>query len=288
MKQSLFTKTLATVLLFAVGVGSASAVTLKQIKHRGYARVAVANEIPYGYVGAEGKPEGPGPLVAEHVLKALGVKDIQWSVTAFGSLIPGLKANRFDMTAAEMAILPQRCREVIYSAPNTTYGEGLLVKKGNPDNLHGYEDFAKMPDTKVAIMAGADQLDMLHNLGVPDSQIVTIQNNADAISTVATGRAAAYAATGLTAEKLAEKSDKVQLAEPFHDPVIKGKEVRSWGGFTFNKDSKSFRDAFDKELEKFKKTDQWKSILSKYGFSKEDIDQSFKKTTKELCSQTSQ
>ena len=284
MRQNTLLKAVATVLLFAVGVGSASAVTLKEIKDRGYARVAVANEIPYGYVGAEGKPQGPGPLVAQKVLEELGVTDIQWSVTAFGSLIPGLKANRFDMTAAEMAILPQRCDQVIYSAPNTTYGEGLLVKAGNPKDLHGYGDFAKMADAKVAIMAGADQLDMLHELGVPDSQMVTIQNNADAISTVATGRADAYAATGLTAAKLAEKSDKVKLADPFHDPVIKGEAVRSWGGFTFNKDSADFRDAFNEKLKEFKKTDEWKSILSKYGFSTTDINQSFEKTTSELCS----
>jgi len=284
MKRNVIISTLSTVLLFAMGVGSASAVTLQQVKDRGYARVAVANEIPYGYVGAEGKPEGPGPLVAEHVLKQLGIDDIQWSVTAFGSLIPGLKANRFDMTAAEMAILPQRCQQVIYSEPNTTYGEGLMVKHGNPKNLHGYADFAKMSNAKVAIMAGADQLDMLHKLGVSDSQMVTIQNNADAISTVATGRADAYAATGLTAAQLAQKSDKVQLVDNFDDPVIDGKPVRSWGGFTFNKDSEDFRDAFNKELVKFKKTDEWRNILAKYGFSSTDINQSLKKTTEELCS----
>ena len=133
-------------------------------------------------------------------------------------------------------------------------------------------------------MAGADQLDMLQKLGVPQSNMVTINSNADAISTVSTGRAAAYAATGLTASHLADKSDAVELADPFQDPVIDGKEVRSWGGFTFAQDSKDFRDAFNKELEKFKKTDQWKQILKKYGFTPADIKGSFEKTTEELCS----
>src|SRR3546814_6251206 len=97
------------------------------------------------------------------------------------------------MVAAEMAILPQRCKEVLFSDPNSSYGEGLLVAKGNPDNVHTYQDFAKS-DKKIAIMAGADQLEMLQALGVPADRMVTISNNADAISTVSTGRASAYAA----------------------------------------------------------------------------------------------
>jgi polar amino acid transport system substrate-binding protein len=235
-------------------------------------------------VDASGNATGAGPDVAKAVLKKLGIDEIQWVVTSFSSLIPGLKANRFDMAAAEQAILPQRCEQVAYSTvPNSSYGEGLMVQKGNPKDIHGYADFAKNKDLKVAIMAGADQLDMLQKLGVPQSQMVMINNNADAISTVATGRADAYAATGLTAKNLADKSDKVTLAEPFNDPVINGKEIRSWGGFTFNKGSDDFRKAFSEELKKFKQTDEWKNILEKHGFTEADIKGSFKHTAAELC-----
>lgn len=261
---------------------TASAVSLKEVKKRGFIRVAVANEIPYGYMNASGKAEGAGPMVATHVLHEMGIKNIQWVVTQFGSLIPGLKAGRFDMVAAEMAVLPQRCKQVLYSTPNTTYGQGLLVAKGNPDNVHSYGAFAKN-GKKIAIMAGADQLGMLQKLGVPESNMVTISSNADAISTVATGRAAGYAATGQTAAHLASKSDKVQLAEPFHDPVINGKEQRDWGAFAFAKDSMSLRNAFNKKLEAYKKTQAWKDTLAKYDFTPTDIAKSSTKTTKELC-----
>ena len=265
--------------VFAV---SASATTLQEVKEKGFINVAVANEIPYGFVNAKGEAEGAGPAVAAEVLERMGIDEVQWVVTQFGSLIPGLKAGRFDMVAAEMAILPARCKAVIYSEPNSSYGEGLLVQKGNPHDLHGYKQFAK-GDMKVAIMAGADQLDMLQKLGVPESNMVTINSNSDAISTVSTGRAAAYAGTGLTASNLAEMSDAVVLADPFEDPVIDGHEVRSWGGFTFANSSKEFRDAFNAELTKFKQTEDWKKILQKYGFTPADIQGSFAKTTEQLC-----
>lgn len=230
-----------------------------------------------------GEAKGVGPDVAKHIAQALGIKKIEWSTTNFGSLIPGLQANRFDMVAAEMAILPQRCEQVLFSEPNSSYGEGLLVAKGNPKNIHDYASFAKSGN-KIAIMAGADQLDMLQALKIPESQIVTISNNADAISTVATGRADGYAATSLTVGELAGKSDKVEPAANFVDPVIKGAPVRSWGGFVFSKESESLRDAVNTELAKFKKTPEWEKIMTQYGFSAEDSKGSFTKTTAQLCS----
>jgi len=273
--------TLAATLLATTAV---SAVTLQEIKDRGYIRIAVANEIPYGYMDPSGEAKGAGPDVAKAIVEKLGISadDIQWVVTSFSSLIPGLQANRFDMTASEMAIRPERCQKVIYSEPNTSYGEGLLVATGDPKGVHTYSDFAKS-GMKVAVMAGADQLNMMQALGVPEENIVTIASNSDAISTVSTGRADAYAATGLTASSLASKSDKVELAADFVDPVVDGKEVRSWGGYNFNSDSTDLRDAFNKELVAFKATDAWSGILSGYGFTPADIAGSMATTTEKLC-----
>lgn len=261
------------------------AADLAQIKQRGPLHAAVANEIPYGYMDLNAKARGVGPDVAKHIAEKLGIPKIEWSTTSFGSLIPGLQAGRYDMVAAEMAILPQRCQQVLYSEPDSSYGEGLLVAKDNPKNLHDYEGFAGSGH-KIAIMAGADQLEMLQALKVPASHIVTIASNADAISTVATGRADGYAATSLTVGELAAKGrGKVEAAHPFQDPVVDGVPVRSWGGFAFAKGSEALRDAFNQELATFKQTDAWKKIMSDYGFSDEDAAASFKRTTAELCAQ---
>src|SRR5699024_5195355 len=259
------------------------AVTLDQIKDRGYVRIAVANEIPYGYVDVGGNAKGAGPDVATAVLKNMGIEDIQWTVTDFGSLIPAVKANRVDMVAAEMAILPQRCEAVDYSAPNSTYGEGLMVAKGNPKDIHSFEEFAERDDLTVAIMSGADQLEYMQALGVPQSQMIMVNANTDAIAAVATGRADAYAATGLTAYNLSQKSDKVQFVDNFEDPVIDGEVVRSWGGFVFDESSDEFRKAFNEALKEYKKTDEWAETLHSYGFNKTDTQASFEKTTEELC-----
>lgn len=284
MKITVKTCLLAVAAVGTLALGAASqAADLAAIQKSGTIRIAVANEIPYGYMDLNGEAKGVGPDVAAHIAKALGIKNVKWTTTSFGSLIPGLQADRYDMVAAEMAILPQRCQQVAFSEPNSSYGEGLLVAKGNPKNLHDYASFASSGN-KIAIMAGADQLEMLQALKVPADQIVTISSNADAISTVSTGRADGYAATSLTVGQLADKGKgKVEAAADFKDPVVDGEPVRSWGGFTFAKDSTQLRDAVNQELAKFKKTDEWKKIMSQYGFSAEDASQSFERTTAQLC-----
>ncbi|WDR02640.1 hypothetical protein PSQ19_19025 [Devosia algicola] len=113
--------------------------------------------------------------------------------------------------------------------------------------------------------------------------MVTISSNADAISTVSTGRANAYAATSLTASELAAKGDKVEVAGEFVDPVVNGEEVRSWGAFTFAQGSEDLRDAVNGVLAEYKSTDDWSKTLMGYGFTQADVDGSGHKTTEELC-----
>jgi polar amino acid transport system substrate-binding protein len=277
------TALVSLLLVSCLSWNTAGAASLEGLRNKGSIRIAIANEEPYGYMDTDEEAKGPGPDVARYIMGEIGIDDIEWVVTTFGDLIPGLQEGRFDMAAAEMAILPERCEKIIYSEPNTTYGEGLLVKTGNPGDLRSYSDFAKRNDYKVAILAGANQRGFLQKLGVPDDKIVTIENNDDAVEVIASGEADAYAATSLTVAGLAERSNEVQPSLNFVDPIIDGKEVRGWGGFAFNKDSQALRDAVNEVLVPYKFTDEWEETLTQYGFSILDVLNSFKYETAQLC-----
>lgn len=259
------------------------AVTIDDLKSAGFVRGATANEVPYGYMDASGAAKGIGPDVAIAIFKKLGIEEVDWTVTPFGSLIPGLKARRFEFVAAEQNVLPDRCKQVQFTVANSSYGEGLLVPKGNPKKIHSYEDIKKDPSLKVAIVSGADQIDFLHGMGIDESQIVMIQGNADAPSTVQTGRADAYAATELTVAKLVENSPQLEQASPFTDPVVDGKSARSFGAFSFRPEDKEFYEVFNKELTAFKKTDDYKKILMAYGLSEESVEAARTVDTASLC-----
>ncbi len=275
--------TAGAVAALAFGASATAQTTLDDIRERGYIQMATANEVPYGYVNAAGEAEGIAPDVATVVLNNLGITDIQWVVTQFGSLIPGLAADRFDIVAAEQAILPDRCGQVLFSTPSSSYGEGMLVAAGNPKNITSYDDFVNNPDLIMGIMSGADQLDFAQAYGIPESQIVMIPGNTDALSAVTAGRVDAYAATGLTVANLAENSDRVEPAEGFQTPVVNGEPVRSWGGFTFKLENEELRDAFNAELEAFQQTDEYREILTSYGLSDVDVDEALAASTEDLC-----
>ncbi|WP_163557423.1 ectoine/hydroxyectoine ABC transporter substrate-binding protein EhuB [Halomonas sp. NO4] len=265
------------------GLATASAADLETIREQNSIRIAVANEEPYGYVDEQGDAHGAGPEVAMHLMEELGIGSIEWIVTDFSDLIPGLREGRFDMAAAEMAILPERCEQVLYSVPNTTYGEGLLVRAGNPEELTAYDDLAGRNEYRVAVMAGADQREILTTLGVPEDKIVTIERNEQAIDAIVNGEADAYAATGLTVTTLEQQSREVEAARNFSDPVIEGEEVRSWGGFAFGPEAEALRDAVNEALLAYKRTDAWEDTLTAHGFTQEDVLNSFKYSTEELC-----
>lgn len=274
---------LVTAAFMAGVIPVANAATLAQIKAQGYVRAATANEVPYGYMDADGKAKGIAPEVAEAVLKKMGIESVQWVVTPFGSLIPGLKANRFDLVAAEQDILPERCKQVLFSEPNSSYGDILVVSKGNPKNIHSYEDIARNSGLKLAVVNGTSHLSFAEGVGIPEDQLVIIANNADAPAAITSGRADAYATVGATAASLAKESDGLSIADPFSDPVIKGKVMRSFGGFAFPQGSEDFVAAFNKALVDYKKTEEYKTILTTYGVNESSIVASLAKKTADIC-----
>src|SRR5215470_1550631 len=97
MKLNYYRGFAALGLVLGLGLtASVQAAELSKIKKDGYIRGASANEVPYSFMDESGAAKGIGPEVAAAVLKTIGVEEIDWTVTPFGSLIPGLKAKRFD------------------------------------------------------------------------------------------------------------------------------------------------------------------------------------------------
>jgi polar amino acid transport system substrate-binding protein len=254
--------------------------TLEHYQQNGIT-IGTANEIPYGWVDG-GVAQGISPDVLTAVLNNLGITDIRWTVTEFGSLIPGVIANRFDIVAASQAVLPARCEQVAFSKINDSYGEGFLVMAGNPQNIHSYDDFVNNPQLRMGIVSGADQLDFAQSYGIPESQLIMLNANADAPSALTAGRIDAYAATGLTVVGLAGGNDRVEAAADFVDPVVDGEVVRSYGAFTFNQNSE-FLDVFNEALAEFHQTQEYRDILMSYGLTEQDVDAALAASTEELC-----
>jgi polar amino acid transport system substrate-binding protein len=228
---------LLALLPIGCGSGGPSSVpgsTLERIRAEGKVRVGYANEAPYAYRDTKAdRLTGEAPEIARAIFKRMGVEEVEGVLTEFGSLIPGLKAGRFDIIAAGMYITPARCEQVAFSNPTYRIGEAFVVKAGNPLGLHGYEDVAANPQAQLGVVAGTVERGYARSMGVPDDRVVVFPDAPSALAGVEAGRVDAFAGTSLTVQDLLRKADNPALerAEPFNDPVVDGKPLAGYGAF---------------------------------------------------------
>lgn len=252
--------------------------TLERAKADGFIRIGFANEAPFGFATPDGKLTGEAPEVAKAVLAKMGIPQVDGVLTEFGSLIPGLKAKRFDIIAAGMFINPKRCAEIAFSEPSYGIGQAMLVKTGNPKGIKDYSSFKDNKDLKLAVMSGAVEVGYAKDAGVPQEQLVVLPDQSSLIAAVQSGRSDAASLTALSIADMAKKGEGVESTTPFGE--VAGKSVKGHGGFGFRKEDADFRDAFDKELKGFLGTPEHLALVTPFGFGKDYLPN---KTTEQLC-----
>lgn len=268
---------LACVLLTGLAAG-AQASTLDKVKDSSSVRIGYANETPFAYTALDGSVTGESPEIVKKIFERMGVEKINPVLTEWGSLIPGLRASRFDLIAAGMYITPERCKQVLFTDPHYQLPDTLLVKTGNPKGLHSYEDIAKS-GAKVAIMSGTVNLGYARSAGITDDQILQVPDTTAQLQAVRAGRADAAVGTQLTMKGLADKGgDSVEaIAEFKDDPAHTG-----YGALAFRPEDKELRDAVNAELKQWLGSEEHLATVGPFGFDQSNITD---KTAAELCGQ---
>jgi polar amino acid transport system substrate-binding protein len=252
--------------ILASSAASASS-TLERARENGSIRIGFANEAPFGYATVSGDATGEAPEMAKAIFKRLGIGSVEAVLTEWASLIPGLRAGRFDVIAAGMFITPARCREVDFSNPTYRLGQGFLVKKGNPHGLHSYKDIADSGDATLAIMAGAVERSYARRAGIPDDRILTVPDQTSMLSAVKFSRADAAALTSLSIRRMAEKGGGgVESAAPFETP----EDAYGYGAFAFRKGDE-LRDAVNAELAKYVGGKEHLALVAPFGFTRNEL-----------------
>jgi len=257
--------------------------TLEKAKKDGKIVVGFAGEKPYAYEDENGKLTGESVEVARAIFKKMGIEKMEGKLTKFSSLIPGLKAGKFDVITAGMYITPKRCEQVAFANPDYQIGEALAVSKGNPHNLKSYEDIAKNPKLKIAVMNGAIEIDYLKAAGVKDSQMEVVTDIPSDITSLESGRVDAITMTGPTLKAALEtaKAKHIETVEDFKQPTVDEKSVAGYGAAAFAPEDKDLVDAYNKELQKMKDSGELINTISKFGFTKKELPGDM--TADELC-----
>ena len=263
-------------LAFGSLAGSATAgELLDKIKNGDTIRIGFSNEIPWAYPGDNNAPLGFVNAITLDILEKMGTTNVEPIVTEWGSLIPGLQAGRFDIITGGMYILPERCRNALFTEPLGTFADALLVPTGNPEDLHSFEDI-RDKDMKLVTGAGYNTVKNAKNVGLTDEQIMQVAGPAEILQAVKAGRAAGGGGTYFTMKSFADKDDAVELADPFTPPVIDG-----YPGLAFLPNQQEEVDAFNAALKDYIGSDEMMESVGEYGYSKANLPDGT--TTAELC-----
>jgi polar amino acid transport system substrate-binding protein len=265
----------AALLTFVVHANAET--TLERIKRTGEIRIGYANESPFAFTKLDGTVTGESPEVARKVFAKMGVTKVDGVLTEWGSLIPGLRAGRFDVIASGTYIRPARCPQVAFSEPIDKIEETVLTLPGNPKGIRSYADVVKNPDIKVAVASGSADLSNAKEAGVGDAQLLQVADAPEQVQAVLTKRADAAASANLTLREFADKYKGKVYVEPnfVDDPKHNG-----YSAFAFRPEDTDLRDNVNAILKTFIGSPEHLATITPFNFNKQNLPD---KTTKELC-----
>ncbi|MGF7158396.1 polar amino acid transport system substrate-binding protein [Rhodoligotrophos appendicifer] len=256
----------------AGGKGVEAETTLEKARSQGYVTMGFTNEIPYSF-SEEGKLTGADTEVARVILAKMGITEVVGVLTEFQSLIPGLLAKRFDVNST-MYIRPSRCEQILFTDPVWAVGDAVIVKAGNPKNIHSYKDVAANPEIKIGVLTGGTgNIDHMKNDGITDGQIVYFATPESALAGVKTGRIDGFGSTAIGNQALLDKAkdSTLERAVPFTQPEKDGKPLLGFGGLGFRMEDKDFYEEFNKHLNAFVGTPEHLALVRPFGFTEEEI-----------------
>jgi len=211
---------------------------------------------------------GLDPDIAHAVGQLLGV-DVEFTHTAFDGLLTALDGGRFDLVAA--AVTDTKDREKQYDFVDYFLtGQAIVVKKGNPEGIHGVTDLCGKP---VAVLKASTQEKLLGQFNDDECsgnpiEIGSFQNDKDALLQVQSGRDVAsftQDAVGAYNSATIGGGNQFELANTealLPTPV----------GMVFQKEDSQLRDAVQAALEKLIANGTYQEILTKYQLTSGVVD----------------
>jgi len=224
----------------------------------GAAKIALAAAPPWATILPSGEAQGYLVDVTAELVKPFGVPKLQPIATTWDAMIPGLQAKQFDMVPAGLNITAARCQVVAFSAPISVHQDGLYLMPGNPKSLTGYDAVAKMPDIKLAVLAGSSQEAYALKRGVKAEQLVRVPDVQAGVAAVRGDRAQAFALGQFSLANPAQRGVELVVDK---DAPLQGI------GIAFRKEDAPSRDALNAQLKTLKASGKLRELYEKkYGF----------------------
>ncbi len=227
--------------------------------------IQVGSDIAYAPVEfyKEGTQEVQGidPDLAAKMGEKLGVT-FKFNNATFDTIIPALKAKRFDIIMSAMSDTKERQKEIDF-IDYFNAGTSILVRKGNPENIQSLDDLC---GKTIALQKGTTQVDVANAqqekctaAGKPKIKILTFDKDTDAQLQVKSGRAVAdmndFPVAAYTA----------QTSGGGNDFEVVGQQIEAGPyGIGVRKDDQQLRDALQAALRAIIEDGGYDEVLRKW------------------------
>jgi polar amino acid transport system substrate-binding protein len=230
--------------------------------------VAYLDEPPYFAPGPDG-PVGCDIELARTVLADLGVEHVDFVLTTFDALMPGLRDRRWHLNVP-MFITAERAESIRFSLPVWAANDGFVVRAGDRREVSSYEAIAADPTMRLAVVAGQIQQSTALRAGVRPEQIDQYPDQDAAARAVIEGRADASASTAPGNFAYVQRA-----ADPRVVAVVDALAVErggaALGAFSFEQSMLEFHAEFDAALTRYLGTPDHLAMMSRYGFTAMDL-----------------
>ena len=230
-------------------------------------RVAYVEEPPFYWTTEDGSVTGADVELARVVLAAGGETSIDFVPVAFDDLLTGVQAGEWDMNVP-IFVTPERAKQVAFSMPVWSLGDGFLVEHGNPHAVTSYAGVAARGTARLGLIPGQVQFAAAKAAGVSDDQIVTFANQPDAVAALLAGEIDAFAATTLGNRAIAATTPGLDAVPAADD----GDAAATVGAFSFATGNEPLIQTVNAQLRQYLGSADHRARMANYGITRAEID----------------
>jgi len=208
--------------------------------------------------------------LAHHMLTAVGAANVDYRLTTFAELIPGLLDGRWHMTTP-IFVTDERAELIDYSRAVWAADDGFVVRRTDASRYTSYEAIAASPSAVLAVVQGQVQRQTALGAGVPHERIIELPDQAAAAAAVRDGIVDASASTATGNRAYLRRAGEPTLVA-VTDRSDDGRRRRlPHGAFAFGPRAGGLRAAVDDALSHYLGAPKHLAVMARYGFSPKDL-----------------
>ncbi|GHD19396.1 transporter substrate-binding domain-containing protein [Tianweitania populi] len=173
----------AACLALMIGVQSAEAQTVEELKQRGVVKIGTPLDFPpFGSIDLNGEPVGYDVDVAKALAAKLGVK-IEIVPVSGPNRIPYLQSNQIDVIVSSMGVTPERAKQVSFTQAYAGIEQVVFGDKNV--SVNAPED---MSGKSVALVRASTQDGVLVSVAPSDVNIRRFDDDATVVQALLSGQ----------------------------------------------------------------------------------------------------